>query len=160
MPRDEPPEGVSLEPGPDYWQMTCRGRYSGRNLLTALAKVLPFGLTLYIEGTSISPIVAAYFEDRPAAQPSPLATSIIWPRPKAYHMPMTPENVSGLAELMDNLAAPEVADHVHAYRGRTAYLIWFDAWFDSPLYLRKDVPESALRRLCSTRDCGYSSYSN
>jgi hypothetical protein len=103
-------------------------------------------------------MVAAYFGSRPAPHPSPVATSIIWPRPKAYHMPMTPENVAGLAELMENLAEPEVGDHVHAYRGTTAYLIWYDAWFDSPLYLRKDVPEAEVQRLCSDLGWEYAAY--
>lgn len=151
-------EEVSFWPDADYWEVTCRGRYSGRELLLRLADVLPPGLTLYTVGTSISPIVAAYFGDRPATRPLPLASSIIWPRPKAYHMPMTPENVAGLAELMKNLAEPEVGDHLHAYRDTTAYLIWYDAWFDSPLYLRKDVPEEALRRLCGDIGCEYASY--
>lgn len=160
MPRPRPDGEVFLEPGPEYWEVTCRGRYGGRELLLRLAEVLPPGLTLYIEGTSIAPIVAAYFGDRPAEHPLPVATSVIWPRPKAYHMPMTPENVAGLAELMENLATPEVADHVHAYRGTTAYLIWYDAWFDSPFYLRKDVPEEQVRRLCSDFGCEYSSGSS
>jgi hypothetical protein len=150
---------VSLEPGPDYWQMTCHGRYSRRDLLAALAEALPPDLTLYVEGTSISPVVAAYFEARPAERTSPVATSIIWPRPKAYHMPMTPEHVAGLVELMGDLAPVEVGDHLHAYRGTTACLIWYDAWFDSPLYLRKDVPEDALRRLSSAFGCAYSPFS-
>jgi hypothetical protein len=48
----------------------------------------------------------------------------IWPRLKVYHMPMTRENLAGLAGLMHYLAEPEVGDHLHAYRGETAYLIW------------------------------------
>ena len=61
---------------------------------------------------------------------------------------MTSENVAGLVDLMGPLAAPEVADHVHAYRGTVAYVLWHDAWFDSPLYLRTTVPAEAVRRLC------------
>jgi len=122
--------------------------------------MLPSGLTLYVVGTSISPIAASYFEERPAPQPLSVASSIIWPRPKAYHMPMTPENVTGLAELMRNLADPEVGDHLHAYRGATAYLIWYDAWFGAPFYLRKDVPEQLVQRLCGDLGCEYASYSS
>jgi hypothetical protein len=152
-------EEVALNPSTEYWQLSCRGRYDGPTLLMALADVLPSGVTLYIEGTSISPIVAAYFSDRPADKPVPIRKSVIWPRPKAYHMPMTAENVAGLAQLMESLAAPEVADHVHAYKGTTAYLIWYDAWFDSPLYLRKDIPEEKIRWLCDAIGCDRSSVS-
>ena len=73
-------------------------------------------------------------------------------------MPMTPENVAGLVQLMEHLASPEVADHVHACRGSTAYLIWYDAWFDSPFYLRKDVREEDMRRLCGMFGFEYASF--
>ena len=157
MSPSEPVDDVFFEPGPEYWEVTCRGRYSGRRLLAELAAVLPPGLTLYVEGTSIAPIVAAYFADRPAAHPLPVRSGVIWPRPKAYHMPMTTNNVAGLVELMEDLAEPEVGDHLHAYRDETAYLIWYDAWFDSPLYLRKDVPEGTVGRLCGALGCEYAS---
>ena len=120
--------------------------------------ILPAGLTLFIEGTSISPIVAAYFTERPADDPLPIRRGVIWPRPKTYHMPMTPENVAGLVQLMEHLASVEVADHIHAYAGSTAYLIWYDAWFDSPFYLRKDILEDDVRRLCSTFGFEYASF--
>jgi len=123
-----------------------------------IASVLPPGLTLYLEGTSIAPSVEAYLADRPAADPMSVRRGTIWPRPKAYQMPMTTENVAGLAELMKGLAEPEVADHLHAYRDAVAYLIWFDAWSDSPFYLHKDVPEDAVRRLCDTYGCEYSPF--
>jgi hypothetical protein len=122
-------------------------------LLVDLASVLPAGLTLYVEGTSIAPIVSAYLADRAAANPLSVRPGIIWPRPKAYHIPMTTENVVGLADLMKNLAGPEVGDHFHAYRDDVAYLIWYDAWFDSPLYLHRDVPEDAVRRICDAHGC-------
>jgi hypothetical protein len=147
---------VFFEPGPDYWEVTCRGRYSGRRLLAELAALLPPGLTLYVEGTSIAPIVAAYLSERPATNPTPVRRGVIWPRPKSYQVPMTPKNVAGLVELMKDLAEPEVADHLHAYRDDTAYLIWYDAWFDSPLYLRRDVAEEDVRRLCSAFGFAYS----
>jgi hypothetical protein len=113
------PEPISFAPDANYWEVTCRGRYSGRRILVTIAEILPPDLTLYVEGTSISPVVAAYFGSRPAPHPSPVATSIIWPRPKAYRMPMTP---------------------------------------DSPLYLRKDVPEADVQRLCSDLGCEYAAY--
>ena len=136
--------------------MTCRNRYG--ELLLKLAELLPPGTTLYIEGTSIAPIVVAYLQNRPAEQPLAVKPGTIWPRPRSYHMPMTAENVAGLADLMKSLAEPEVGDHLHAYKGDTAYLIWYDALDSSPLYLRKDVPEEEVRLLCTALGCEYSSF--
>ncbi len=151
-------EEVLLRPGPEYWEVACRARYRAPDLLMALAEILPSGLTLYAEGTSISPMVDAYFSERPADNPLPIRRGVIWPRPKKYHMPMTPENVAGLVQLMEHLSSVEVADHIDAYRGSTAYLIWDDAWFDSPLYLRKDVAEDDVRRLCERFGFQYASF--
>jgi hypothetical protein len=151
-------EAVLLQPGPEYWEITCRARYRAPDLLVALADILPSGLTLFIEGTSISPTVGAYFAKRPADNPLTIRRGVIWPRPKTYHMSMTPENVAGLVRLMEHLSSVEVGDHIHAYRGSTAYLIWNDAWFDSPLYLRKDVREEDVRRLCGRFGFEYASF--
>ena len=147
---------VAFDPAAgDYWEVTCRDRYRGSELLQKLAALLPPGLTLYIEGTSIAPLVTAYLKARRAANPPSVKRATIWPAPRTYHMPLTPENVNGLVELMNGLAQPEVADHIHAYRGSEAFLIWYDAWFDTPFYLRTDVPEDAVRRLCSDLGCEY-----
>ena len=151
-------EPVFFAPGPQYWEVACRGRYSEPHLLLELAAVLPDDLTLYIEGTSIAPVVAAYFTERPVGDPTLVRAGIIWPKPRSFHMPMTHANVAGLAELMGHLAGPEVCDHLHAYRGATAYLIWYDAWSDSRLYLRRDVPEEAVRRFADAFRFAYSAF--
>jgi hypothetical protein len=148
MTKPPPNAEVDLEPGADHWEIRFRGRYSAGDLLRELARLLPPGLTLYLEGTSISPIAAAFLAARPAEHPMAVRRGVIWPRPTSFHLPLTADNVAGLTELMDHLAAPEVGDHVHAYEGTTAHLIWHDAWFDSPLYLRRTVPIEAVQHLC------------
>lgn len=139
-------------PGPKYWKLEGVGDPGG--LLVWLTDILPAGSTLYVEGTR-SPIVTAYLAERPAADPLAVAAGTIWPRPEVHHMPMTPENVAGLAELMERIAAPELGDHLHAYRGSTASLIWYD-FPDDPLYVTRDVPEAELQRLCTALGGDYS----
>ncbi len=150
-------KGVFFEPSSDYWQLTCRDRYA--DLLLRLTDLLPSGLTLYLEGTSTAPLISSYLEARPATDPLAVESGTIWPRSRSYHMPMTQENVAGLAELMDRVAEPQVGDHLHAYKVTTAYLIWYDALSKSPLYLRKDVPEEDVQRVCRALGCEYSSVS-
>jgi hypothetical protein len=147
---------VDLVPGRDFLEVRFRGRYPAGPVLRALAALLPPGLILYLEGTSISPVAAAFLASRAAPDPTPVPRGTIWPRPATFHMFLTTENVESLVELMDHLAAPEVGDHVHAYRGTTAHLIWHDAWFDSPLYLRATVPAEGLDRLCAEFGCTFS----
>ncbi len=150
MVRRRQPKGVRFMPDAGYWELECHGRYG--ELLTTLASILPSGMTLFLEGSAMAPLIAAYLEARPAADPLEIRSGTIWPRTRHFHMPMTPENVAGLAELMDLVAEPEVGDHLHAYRHGVAYLIWYDAFF-SPLYLHRDVGEEAIRRLCVDIGC-------
>ena len=137
-------EGVSFEADSDYWKLQPGDDYVG--LLQKITEVLPPGMTLFVENTR-SPLVASYLRDRPAEEPLAVASGSRWSRPDFYHMPMTVENIAGLAELMNRVAAPEVGDHLHVYRETTAFLIWYD-YPDSPLYLRKDVTEDAVQELC------------
>lgn len=142
-------------PSSDYWELRCRDRYG--ELLVALTEVLPPGLTLYLEGATIAPDVAAYLEARPA-EPVPVHRGTIWPKPAVYQMPMTVENVAGLARLMDDHAEPEIAEHIHAHKDGAALLIWYDAFSSTPLYVRNDVPEDDVKTLCADFDCQYRPY--
>lgn len=138
-------ESVRFMPNARFWEVRCRERYD--ELLVRLASILPPGLTLFVEGSAMAPLIQAYLEARPAASPTVIRSGTLWPRLRGYHMPMTEENMAGLAQLMGLVAEPEVGDHLHAYRGEVAYLIWYDA-FSAPLYVRDDVGEEAIRRLC------------
>lgn len=153
------PQRLSLDLTSDYWEVTCPSRYSGPAFLTALARILPGGLTLYMEGTSIAPAVVAYVRERSVQDGIDVAPGTLWPRPITFRMALTPENVAGLVRLMDHLATDEVADHLVAYSGTTAYLIWYDAWFDSPLYLRKEIGEESVKAMVGAFGCSYRTFS-
>ena len=146
--------GTFFAPGPNYWELRCHGDYSA--VLVKLAELLPPGLTLFVEGTHTAPLIAAYLEARKAEESTDVKSGTIWPRSRSFHMPLTQENIAGLADLMDRVAEPEVGDHLHAYKGTTPYLIWYDALSEAPMYLLKDIPEEAVLRLCRSLGCEYS----
>jgi len=127
-------------------------------MLIRMAELLPTGSTLYLEGSSTAGVIDEYLRDHPAEHTTEVPRGTIWPRSTVYHMPMTSENVSGLAALMDTVAEPEVCNHLLAYQGTTAYIIWYDAFYKSHLYLRKEVPESEVQRLCADFGTEYSAY--
>lgn len=155
MSESEQTSEVYFQPNADYWELKCRNRFG--DLLLALTEVLPSGLTLYAEGIAMAPDVAAYLGAR-AAEALAVHRGTIWPRPAVHHMPMTPENMAGLVRLMETHAEPEVAEHLHAYKGTTAYVIWYDALSSSPLYVRNDVPEADIHRLCTEYRCTYRAF--
>ena len=154
MLRRRQPKGAFFEPGSDFWRLKLDG--DPVEFLVELAKVLPPGQTLYVEGTR-SPLISAYLLDRPAQEPLAIAAGTIWPRPDFHHMPLTEDNMADLAELMNQAAAPEVGDHIHAYRGTTAFLVWYD-YPDSTPFVRRDVPETDIERLCRALGAEYSSF--
>ena len=79
----------------------------------------------------------------------------IWPRPECFHMQITRDNLEGLAEIAERHATPEVAVHLHVYKGSKVLLEWYDAFFDDPFYVSKDISEEKLREFCNTLGTKY-----
>ncbi len=71
----------------------------------------------------------------------------IWPRPLVFHTTLTAECVEGLAQLVEEHIAPEIADHLHVYRGTEVLLEWYDFPTD-PFWLSKAIPEEAVKDFC------------
>ena len=111
-------EGIFFAPDSGYWELTVRGRYG--EVLLELTRLLPTGLTFFVEGTHTVPLIASYLEARPATDPITVRSGTIWPRGRSFHMPMTEENMAGLVALMDQVAEPEVGDHLHQAPGGVA----------------------------------------
>ena len=109
-----------------------------------LPELLPEGSIICIEGTSIAADVVQFLETRQAATSTKVARGTIWPRPRVFHLPATPENVAVLASLFDAHAAPEICDHFHVYLKDKVYLEWHDAFLDDPLLLSTDLPENVV----------------
>ncbi len=72
----------------------------------------------------------------------------IWPRPQAFHMALTTECLEGLARLAEQHIAPEIADHLHVYRGTEVLLEWYDFPTD-PFCVSKAISAEAISDFCS-----------
>jgi hypothetical protein len=126
-------KGISLES--PKWEISPTCDMSA--FLRALIDVIPKGSILYLEGGSPDKEIRSYLEARKAPNPIKVALGTIWPRPICYHIPITPENLNGLAELAERHATPEIADHLHIYKGSKVLLQWHDAFYNDPLYFRR-----------------------
>ena len=144
MSRRRKPRGIYFQPGTDYWEIAVHGE--PLVALLPIAEILEGSNTLYVENPR-SPAMRRYLEDRHVSDPTEVAAGNVWPRPVAFHVPMTAEVVAGLVALGRELAPPEVSDHVLAYRGDIATLLWYDFPVD-PVYLLAEVPEAEIEALC------------
>lgn len=148
-------EGVSLSSGP-HWQVAAPGDFAV--FFRALAALLPEDSVVYLEGTSLADEVRSFLEPRLPASTTKVAIGTIWPRPRIYHMSATRENLEELAQLADRYPAPEVADHVHAYKGDTVLLQWHDAP-DNEICISSAVAEDRVRQFAAVLGTSHESFS-
>jgi len=115
--------------------------------LRALPALLPPGSILYLEGTSARDVIE-FLSGRAAAEPRKVAVGTIWPRPRVFHMPASPENLAALAQLADHHAAPEVCIHLHAYEQDRILLEWYDAILDTSFSLSSEFAGEQVAEFC------------
>jgi hypothetical protein len=69
-------------------------------------------------------------------------------------MKITRENLEGLAELSEHHAEPEIAIHIHVYKGNKVLLEWYDATSD-PFRIAKEIGEEKVKEFCSKLGAEY-----
>lgn len=134
--------GIHLDINQPFWELSGKTDYS--SLFAALPELLPESCVLYFEGGSPSSDLLAFLTEHGIPERAHVACGTIWPRPKIFHVPATPEALARLAELMQSCAWPELAWHFHVYRDQTVLLEWHDA-FSQEMLLSGTLHESKLR---------------
>lgn len=149
-----PPEergGITLPAGP-CWQISPPRDLD--SFLRALADAVPPDSVLYLECSSLATEIRLYLESRKIQPTTTVAVGTLWPRPHRFHIPVTRENIEGLAQLAERHAEPEVADHLHVYRNNQVLLQWYDAPSE-PLYVSTDISEDKLKAFCTRLGTDY-----
>ena len=145
-------DGISLEEN-SFWEVSPPKDIAG--FVRQLGQLLPEGSVIHIEGTCIARDVVRFLENRQLANPTRVARGTIGPKPRVFQLLATPENLEGLAALFDRYAAPEIGDHFHVYAGTKVYLEWYDAFFDDPLLLSKDLPVNDVQHFADALGCRF-----
>ncbi len=127
-----------------------------------LGRLLPdSGAVVYLEGVAISREVREYLEQHTVAAWHEVFRGTIWPKPSTFHLPATPEVLTGLADLASRHAYPEIADHCHVYTRDGMILQWYDACDTKcPLGVGPMVPEESVRAFCAHTGATYDAYTN
>ena len=119
-----------------------------------LSQILSPDAVLVLEGGMHPEPLRAFLrkEELPAGKKLPTGT--LWPAPSVYHLRALPAVLNQLSELTDQCAAPEVCDHLHAYRDDEILVQWFDA-FTSPLYVSKQVAKEQVQQFAAVLGVTY-----
>ena len=149
-----PPENSPLALGePELWELSPPADAEG--FLRAVANLLTSDSSLYFEGTSIAPDVAAFFRAHSSASPRHIRRGTLWPRPATFHVDYTPEVLQGLISLVNAHASPELCEHLHAYDSEGLIFCWYDAFTDNPVLLSSRVPEQSVAALAHALSASY-----
>ena len=135
-------DGIRIDIDEPFWELD--GKTDFPRLLRALTDFLPEGSILYFEGGSLNKKLLDFFNTHAIPEQSHVAVATLWPKPVYYHVPATPQNLQGLADLAEHCAEPELAVHFHAYETGKVLLEWHDA-FTQPMLLSGDLPEDKVR---------------
>jgi hypothetical protein len=138
-------EGVQMDLTQGYWEVD--GPKTFHELLRALQGWLPEGAILYFEGGHPDREIEDFMGEHSVPEPVHLAMGTIWPRPKVYHVPATETALTGLIEIAEHHAEPELASHFHVYREGVVLLEWHDAFYSSKSFmlLGGDIPEQQVK---------------
>ncbi len=144
VPREER-EGIELDLRVPHWVVSSPREFAA--FFRALVDLVPRGAIAYLEGGFPPEDLVSFLKEKAVPESSHVAMGTIWPRPRVYHVPATPENLRCLADISEHCAEPEVAIHFHVYRDRQVLLQWYDAFAD-PMCISKGIPEDKIRAFC------------
>jgi len=121
-----------------------------------LPKLAAENSILSIEASSVVSEIESYLSERPGEKPNENSHGVIFRTPKIFYMPITEENLAGLAVLSERYAEPEGCDHVLVFDGGKIILNWYDVPAD-PIYVAEEISEGKVKNLCeSLKDkCAY-----
>jgi hypothetical protein len=118
---------------PPCWEI---GPPDFQRFLCELPGFAPSGSVLCVEDVDTSEI-QQYLSARPGPFENETNKGFLKLQPKIYFMPISEENLRGLARLSERYAEPEVCSHLRIYRGEEIVLSWHDLPFD-PFYVARN----------------------
>jgi hypothetical protein len=151
VPREEM-SGIRLDMTHPFWEVS--GETEFPSLLTVLPDLLPEESVLYFEGGSPSGALLEFLRAQRVPERAHVAYGTIWPKPRVFHLPATPQTMRRLAEMTRSCAYPELAIHFHVYRAQSVLLEWHDA-FTQPMLLSGELPEQKVRTFAEKLSLSY-----
>ncbi len=150
VPKEER-EGISLNRDTSWWRLDNVRNFP--NFLRCLPKIFPEGSVLYLEGTYARD-VKKFLNSRRIPNTARVAIGTIWPRPSIFHIPLTPENVLGLAALAERRNRLEICQHLHVYKEENVLLESHDC-MDNFADVSGVIAETYIKAFYAEVGCSY-----
>ena len=153
------PKGLRLFGLPHWWIAPVTDPAAW---LRSLPLLEPDGAVLYLEGVHDHEL-RSYLESRAYPTPTRIGPMTIFPRQPFFHMAATPENLDGLARLMETGQFERLAYHAGLYRDQRLLLDWYECFcpddergimvtkqgvedvIEDPMIVAAEVPEERVR---------------
>jgi hypothetical protein len=150
-------KGIHLDTTQPFWEL--EGKTNFPTLFHSLTNILPSNSILYFEGGSNNDNFKNFFTEHTIPEQLHLSIGTIWPRPKIFHIPATPQNLKTLVEISKPCAEPEIAIHFHVYCNGKIILQWYDA-FSDPMLLSGDISEDKVKLFAKSLSMQYHRWQN
>jgi hypothetical protein len=121
----------------------------------ALPELLPPAAVLVLEERGMAAEIRAAIEPHRTTPSLRVSRQTLFPRSHQHHLRLTPELARLLGSAAGDVAAPEICDHVSAYRDGEVLLEWHDAFSDDPILLSAHLDETAVRRFAERLGVGF-----
>ena len=121
---------------------------------TTLSQYFPANSILFLEDGAFPSKFEAFLKSNSIACDIVLAPGTIWPKPRAYHLPIQPKLMLELAQWGAKLAEPELCSHLRIHDGKKLLLHWYDFPHD-PMYVSAELGEQAVASLARQLGTAY-----
>lgn len=136
---------------PDRYEVS--GLAAAEGMFGALARLLPEGSRLYLEGAD-DVEVQAFLEARAVAPGRTVPWGRAWPEPSAWHLPVDARVTGDLEHLARMRPVPKICEHLVAYHEDDVLVVGYDA-FRGPLLLAPSLGEETVRAFCEGLGASY-----
>jgi len=130
-----------------YWQIDGDD-LDATVFFNALPRHFPDVTSLYVEGCAIAPTIESCYLQHAELGPFLPEVGTIHPTSKKIRCAFSRALCEELAKFSEHAAEPEVADHLHLFRGDEEILCWYDA-FAHDLWLSAHLPEQRAKAFAS-----------
>jgi hypothetical protein len=119
------------------------------------------GAIIYLEGVATWPDVRKFLEEHSVTPVQEVLRGTVWPKPSIFHLPASPDVLTGLVNLASGHAPPEIADHCHVYTKNGMILQWYDACdAECPIGAGPTITEEQAKAFCDRAGAKHSAHTN
>ncbi len=139
--------------GSDAWEIDPPREFPV--FLRSLPVLLDADSILYLEDSGTPPSIEEFLRDHGTTSKARIPGGTLFPKPNVFHVPMSVENLDGLASLLESTDTASIPTHVHVYDDSGLALQWYDACAGDPILIRSSVDVERVSAFCEAVGSGW-----